>query len=846
MSGKLTNAQIAQKVTSLIPQFLRDFITAHELFEKAVAKRTDGLDATDSTEIRKILNKGGLGDAQKRLYAKDGNTNRFIYNKLQALPKATQQRFYELIVKPMMTGQDKATVKSASTFDAFFTARQKTLRDKLIQQLDTIDMTRLMASKPVPIDTLKFGGDLFLKKLKEYVDGGKKPQISATERLDEYAKFIGMPETSQTLTTPAPAPAPTASEDTSGNEDTSGSDADSEDSEGEPTTKDPDEMTRDQLDTIKKDDDGRFYDEEGETVSVAQIQGLLDSLPSDDPKREEWAEKLGDAPSGQKKLRGAPSDATPAKTRSKTATAEAGAVEGAPTATATAPTPAPTQPKGPSEEQKRATYVRLVKRLQDGLKSDPQYLKDEDEMGSLVDALEFLAKDDYPDAQRLADEVQDGDMTVLDDIIQTALDLKPDYRVKPTVPAQPYTGTQPTGAVINPDEPGPVFMEGSSTGMAQSFVQEADRGAPGQSMGAGIGETVAQLNQKEQRDVMKMKLPEIKRRIEALHIAYDNLIPEFRENAHTKSKNDALQTKDIKVARRHLIKMLQRIQAYYDANTALKVGVIIPANVLMRQLFEQQSMMQNPMIQQQQQPMLQNAPQEGGDGARRLTEDTLSIYELDQMEIAEVEELYAKAKPQGKDKNAFVDFVKKTGLKDQLDTAYFYFDNAQSKGYTFDPASGGLTTPGRPGVIVINNTYDQSQVNNQFIQNDQRQQTANVGMGGTGSGLPMGASSGAGMAGMTGMSAGGQMSKPHSGDVLHKAGDKFGHAMSVSTYYRNSGMEAFQRKGVARHSIVPQPMKAGGFNLVKDPRPLANVPALALRALDNRPRGKPKGFKIKT
>jgi len=137
-------------------------------------------------------------------------------------------------------------------------------------------------------------------------------------------------------------------------------------------------------------------------------------------------------------------------------------------------------------------------------------------------------------------------------------------------------------------------------------------------------------------------------------------------------------------------------------------------------------------------------------------------------------------------------------------------------------------------------------VNNQFITNDRRQQTANVGMGGTGAGLPMGASSGAGMAGMTGMSAGGQMSKPHSGDVLHKAGDKFGHAMSVSTYYRNSGMEAFQRKGVARHSIVPQPMKAGGFNLVKDPRPLANVPALALRALDNRPRGKPKGFKIKT
>ncbi len=783
MSGKpLTKAEIAQKVTSLIPQFLRDFITAHEQFEKAVAKRTDGLDATDSTEIRKILNKGGLGDAQKRLYDKGGSTNRHIYAKLKVLPKETQQRFFELIARPMMTGQNKASVKSASTFDAFFTKGQRTQRDKLMQQLDTIDMTQLINAKPVPIDTIKFKGDIFLKKLKEYVDGGQKPQISATERLNEYAKFIGMPETSQTLTTPAPAPAP-APTDSKGSEE-------SEESEEE-SAKDPDQMIRDELDTIKKGDDGRFYDEEGETMSVAQINVLLDSLPANDPKRDEWAEKLSDMPTPttpQKKLRGktVPSSATPAKTRQQTGTAEAPTMDDAPTATATpvqaptpAPTPAPTQPEESSE---------------------------------------------------------------------------PDYRTEPTVPAQPFTGTQPTGAVINPDEPGPVFLEGSSTGMAQSFVQEADRGAPaGDSMGASIGETVAQLNQKEQRDVMKMKLPEIKRRIEALHIAYDNLIPEFRENAHTKSKNDALQTKDIKIARRHLIKMLQRIQAYYDANTALKVGVIIPANVLMRQLFEQQSMMQNPMIQQQQQPMLQDAPQEGGDGARRLTETdeeeegTMTNYELNRQEINKIAGFFREKQPDaGKDdESEFMDFVRKTGLKDNLDVAGFYFENAKSKGYTFDPASGGLKTPGRP-TIAIYNSYDQSQVNNQFITNDRRQQTANVGMGGTGAGLPMGAQSGAGMTGMAGMSAGGQMSKPHSGDVLHKAGDKFGHAMSVSTYYRNSGMEAFQRKGVARHSIVPQPMKAGGFNLVKDPRPLANVPALALRALDNRPRGKPKGFKIKT
>jgi len=786
MSGKLTNQQIAQRVTSLIPQFLRDFITAHELFEKAVAKRTDGLDATDSTDIRKILNKQGLGDAQKRLYSKDGN-NRFIYSKLQVLPKATQQRFYELIVKPMMTGQNKASVKSASTFDAFFTTGQKTQRDKLMQQLDTIDMQALMDAKPVPIDTIKFGGDLFLNKLKEYVDGGQKPQISATERLDEYAKFIGMPETSQTLTTPAPAPAPIPTPAAS------------------PDENDADDMTRAKLDNIKKGDDGKFYDEDGESVSVAQIQGFLDSLPANDSKREEWAEKLSDSPTTpRKKLRGKtdPSSATPAQRRSQTGTAEAEAptMEDAPTATATpaqAPTPAPTQPEGPSEEQ------------------------------------------------------------------------KPDYRTRPTEPAQPFTGTQPSGNTLaNPDEPGPVFLEGSSTGMAQTYFQEADRGAP--NMGPNIGETVAQLNQKEQRDVMKMKLPEIKRRIEALHIAYDNLIPEFRENAHTKSKNDALQTKDIKIARRHLIKMLQRIQAYYDANTALKVGVIIPANVLMRQLFEQQSMMQNPMmLQQQQQPMLENdatPPEQGDDIRRRLTrtskqqadkrgaeeaeaaqqeagaEGTIAQDQQGSQRIGELMENYMNTGASNEEARAFVDFMRSTGIQDEQ-VARFYYDNASRYNYRVN-SDGNLEKAGRP-TIIINNTYNQAQVNNQFIQSDQRQQNVNVGYGGTGSGLPpQGAQGGAGMAGMTGM--GGQMTKPHAGDVLHKSGDKFGHAMSVSTYYRNSGMEAFQRKGVARHSIVPQPMRGRRFNLVKDPRPLPNVPAPALRALDNRPRGKPKGFKIKT
>jgi len=650
----------------------------------------------------------------------------------------------------------------------------------------------------------------------------------------------------------------------------------------------------DELDGILEgDNEGEFYDLESDFVPVAKIQGLVNALSPDNPLRAVWAEKLGDTP-----------------------------------APAPAPAPAPKKKniRGKSEATATATATGTTDARPDATATAEEEEKEEE-------------KEENEEAE--AEEIQNlyGEQPPTVDVVPP-----------PTVPAGPAEFTQDLPPVVNIPDEGPTTLP---PGLRQEFIQEGDRSAPADlQTGMGdIGETIAQLNDKEQRDVMKMKLPEIKKRIEALHIAYDSLIPEFKANPHTKAKNDALRTKDLKVARKHLIKMLQRVQAYYDANTALKVGVIVPANVLMRQMFENQAMMQNPMmLQQQQQPMLQQEQQqtiedEGGgageDQRRRLVDfqafaQTFSGFmqnpqvqsmtgpmlaemakmgkkQLDAaLKNAEtgvkeaimnrvkaysggsstdpptgteglkrsksfrdyygkspttpttgkrkagvnqnlIEYLYTKERSTDIPQDiieGFINFTNEAELRDNLGLAYKLYSLGMSNDdveYLRDAKTFKNPQTGATYKIDTANVQNVDKQINMVFNTPRQYRAAGTGGGGSG-GIPMGAAAGMGMGGGMGMGAStvNQNVKPHAGDTLHVKGDKFGHAMSVSTYYRNSGMEAFQRRGVARHSITPQPEKRTRFNIVKDPRPLPNVPAPAIGVLNNRSRGKPTGFKIKT
>ncbi len=72
------------------------------------------------------------------------------------------------------------------------------------------------------------------------------------------------------------------------------------------------------------------------------------------------------------------------------------------------------------------------------------------------------------------------------------------------------------------------------------------------------------------------------------------------------------------------------------------------------------------------------------------------------------------------------------------------------------------------------------------------------------------------------------------------------HQKRMGTYYTNSGMTSFHRRGIPEHSIQEPPPDKKPFGVLADPRPLPNMTYQALRVLDTRSRGAPSGFKLRT
>ena len=72
------------------------------------------------------------------------------------------------------------------------------------------------------------------------------------------------------------------------------------------------------------------------------------------------------------------------------------------------------------------------------------------------------------------------------------------------------------------------------------------------------------------------------------------------------------------------------------------------------------------------------------------------------------------------------------------------------------------------------------------------------------------------------------------------------HQKRMGTYYTNSGMTSFHRRGIPEHAIQEPPPDKKPFGVLADPRPLPNMTYQALRVLDTRSRGAPSGFKLRT
>ncbi len=104
--------------------------------------------------------------------------------------------------------------------------------------------------------------------------------------------------------------------------------------------------------------------------------------------------------------------------------------------------------------------------------------------------------------------------------------------------------------------------------------------------GGGIGASPSQIMQQpgapdsktDDEQVKGLSIEAAKNKIRALHTVYDSQIPAFREKAHTKAKDDALQSSDKKIVHAHLLDMLKKVREFYTSGkgAGLQVGVIVP------------------------------------------------------------------------------------------------------------------------------------------------------------------------------------------------------------------------------------------------------------------------------
>lgn len=78
---------------------------------------------------------------------------------------------------------------------------------------------------------------------------------------------------------------------------------------------------------------------------------------------------------------------------------------------------------------------------------------------------------------------------------------------------------------------------------------------------------------KEDTSRSKKTIDRLKEEIKAYHLVYDDNIPEFKKKAHTKDRDDALQSNDIEKVRRHHKSMETKIREYFKT-TNLRIGVI--------------------------------------------------------------------------------------------------------------------------------------------------------------------------------------------------------------------------------------------------------------------------------
>lgn len=327
----------------------------------------------------------------------------------------------------------------------------------------------------------------------------------------------------------------------------------------------------------------------------------------------------------------------------------------------------------------------------------------------------------------------------------------------PTLEPEPVTDVQGLPDA-EPKEPPVPTTEGDA---APQFIEEAtSRAAPPGPGTAGITpkQALATLPADlEEKSVARLSLAAIKARIRALHLVYDATVEGLRDKQHQTRKAAALKTKNKEEARAHLLDMLGKIRRFHEQTVGQRVGVIIPAEALVKQLL---------------------AGIGAGSAATVATGSAVAAPVRQSSPLAET------------DSSGFSDVSSVSGVSEFEETTEAEpaapapakvvpgSDDLPPRVPTETPAAAPYVQPERP------------------MEERPRE------------GIVEGMSdmaTGSAVAGMVEPSArrleGMGRRVDHAGYKLARRGDQFGHAIASSVYYRTSGMEAYRRKPVAGHVV---------------------------------------------
>jgi hypothetical protein len=342
----------------------------------------------------------------------------------------------------------------------------------------------------------------------------------------------------------------------------------------------------------------------------------------------------------------------------------------------------------------------------------------------------------------------------------------------PTLEPEPVTDVQ----VLPDAEPKEPPVPTTEAEAAPQFVEEAtSRAAPPGPGTAGITpkQALATLPaEMEEKSVERLSLAAMKARIRALHLVYDATVDGLRDKDHQTKKAAALKSKDKAAVRAHLLDMLRKIRQFHEQTVGQRVGVIIPAEALVKQLL---------------------AGIGAGTGAGSAVPVASARGATRLFETAETES------------SGFSDVSTISGVSE--------FEETTAEPEPAPAPAPAKVVPGSDDLPPRVPTEPTPGTAAPYVQPERPRPMEERPREGIVEGMSdMATTAGAGMGRR--LEAMGRR-VDHAGYKLARRGDQFGHAIASSVYYRTSGMEAYKRKPVAGHVVNTR--EAEPAQVVADP-----------------------------